>query len=431
MEGHKYGVYSLILSKSNKWLFSGSTDNTIGVWTCKSRKHERFLDGHKSTVVGLILSQNENFLFSMAKNGWVFSWNLKTFKISKKLHAFSASNSSLCFCLSDPLYTIFGRDIHQKGTLRAVNLLSGETVKSIKIHKKSIRCMILDNNNQFLYTGGTDGFINVLTVTNSEIIKKIKAHNAPINSLTVSKDDRYLVTASDDHLVKIFDVQNDFAFIRELKHKVEVSYVMFSSKNKHLLTGGWNHKPIKIWDLDWLDITEQNYKFAIPGKHYLIQSAVNWNKDSGKTTQQKVKENIVNFEDGMKNIDNYALTKTTLDYLDSLSQMKSGIKVKRKNKLTRNKKSTTNELDPIKDIIFPEIPIGSEPIIDKKILLMESSELLLNKKLDLINKKESTESSKMESLAVSHLKNNSSDKNENENEGTIFKTKGLFKKRIL
>lgn len=410
MEGHKYGIYCLTLSKSNKWLFSGSTDNTIGVWTCGSRKNERFLDGHKSTVVGLSLSQNESFLFSMSKNGLVLSWNLKTFKIANKVTAFSASNSSLCFCLSDPIYTIFGRDIRNKGTLRAVNLISGETVKSIKIHKKNLRCMILDHCNQYLFTGGTDGVINILTVTNCEIEKKIKAHSSVVNSLSISRDDRFLASASDDRTVKIFDLHENYSMIRQLKHQVEVSFLLFSKKNKHLLTGGWNLKPIKIWDLTWLDITEQKYQFEIPGKHFLIQSPYNWNRECGKTTQQKVKENIVNFEEGMKHIDNYALTKTTLDYLDTLAQLKPGVSLKKeKDNQIAKRKSTFKELDKIKDFTIPELDYEAKEIKEK---------------FDII------ESSEMNSLAMSELKEKNK-KKVSVDEGVTFKSRRMFRKRMF
>lgn len=404
-------MYCLTLSKSNKWLFSGSTDNTIGVWTVGSRKLERFLDGHKSTVVGLSLSQNENFLFSMSKNGLLLSWNLKTFEVVNKVTAFSASNSSLCFCLSDPIYTLFGRDIRNKATLRAVNLLSGETVKSIKIHKKNLRCLLLDHSHQYIFTGGTDGILNILTLANCEIVKKIKAHSAAVNCLSVSKDDRFLASASDDRSVKVFDLQGDFTLVRELKHSVEVSFVLFSKKNKHLLTGGWDSKPIKIWDLTWLDITQQKYQFETPGKHFLIQSPYNWNRECAKTTQQKVKENIVHFEEGMKHIDNYALTKTTLDYLETLSHLKSGVTLKKKEKPRKSKRVLLPSSETPKDLKVPEINGEDKEIEEKK---------------DFI------ESSQMGSLAVSGVKEiKKKEKIFPVDEGVTFKSRGMFRKKVF
>lgn len=420
MRGHKYGVYTLLLSRSNKFLFSGSTDNTIGVWTCKSRKSERFLDGHKSTVVSLVLSQNEQFLFSMGKNGLVLVWNLKSFALVNQLNSFSAPNSSLCFGLSDPIYTIFGRDRANKHTLRAVSLVSGETVKSIKLHKKTIRCLILDNQNRFLFTGGTDGLVNVLRVASSDLEVSISAHSAPVNALSVSGDDRFLASASDDGSAKVFDSQKNFAQVFKIETGVEVSWVMFSRKKKHLFTGGWNLKPIKIWKVGLLEISKQKRQVEAPGKFYMVQSAMNWNKECGKTTQQKVKEQIVDFEEGMRRTNNLDVAQTSVTYLKHLAQLQPGVTLKKNDKkdpieAVEMNKEECAEIPNSKDFILPEL--------DKIVNLKE------------VEKKDFIESSEMGSLATSGFRpvrgGSWSFEVENEDQGTTFKANSVFKRRII
>lgn len=418
MQGHKYGVYTLLLSKSNKWLFSGSTDNTIGVWTCKSRKSERFLDGHKSTVVSLLLSQNEQFLFSMGKNGLVLVWNLKSFTVINQLDSFSAPNSSLCIGLSDPIYTIFGRDRAQKHTLRAVNLVSGETVMSLKLHQKTMRCLILDQQNQFLFTGGTDGLINVLRVASSHVEHSFSAHTAPINALCVSGDDRFLASASDDGSVKVFDSANEFQQVFEVQTQVEVSWVMFARKKKHLFSGGWNLKPIKIWNVASLEISKEKQKIQAPGQFYLVQSAMNWNKECGKTAQQKVKEQIVDFEEGMRRTNNLHIAQSSVTYLKHLAQLKPGVTLKKSTK---------------KDLIEAQEADDEADMADSKDVRVPQLDKIVN--LREIKKRDIIESSEMGSLATSGLGQvglgPKTFQVEDEDQGTVFKSKNVFKKRIV
>ena len=346
----------------------------------------------------------------MSKNGLLFIWDLSNFKVVNKLDSFSAPNSSLTFALSDPIYTLFGRDRDNKKVLRAVNLLSGETIKSIKTHQKTLRCLVLDNMNHFLFTAGTDGIINAIKVVNCEIQHTFLAHEGAINALSVSNNDKFLVSASDDKSIKIFNTKCDFAEIRKLSLEVEISFVLFSKKNKKILTGGWNFKPIKIWDVSWLDIEDKTKFINTPGQFYMIQAPVNWNKECGKTAQEKIKENIIDFENGLKRVYDEDLTSTTIDHLNRLSKLKPGV-----------------VFGDDKDIIDKSKPsLSSDNIQD--VLIRE-----FDNKFDL-DKKDIIESSEMGSLAMSTYKDKKSKLSINkikEDEGMVFKAKGLFNKRIV
>lgn len=325
MKGHKYGVYCIVLNYSNKYLYSGSADNTIGIWGCKSRKKERSLDGHNATVVSLIKSKNEQFLFSIGKDNLIIVWSLTKYEILNKIPGFSASNTTKCFCLSDQFYTIFGRDKKEKGRLRAVNLMSGETVKLLKLHTKSIRCMELDTDNEMLFTGGFDGVINILKVEDTAVIKKLKHHKFPINCLTSSEDGTFLASASDDKTTKIFKVKNDFELIYTFNHDIEVSSILFSNSNKRLITGGWHFKPIKIWYIGDLNIAPSKIKVNTPGQFFMAASPINWKDEDEKTTHQKVKEKVLTFAKGLEEDHDLFMTKKALNTLDKLESLTVGV----------------------------------------------------------------------------------------------------------
>jgi hypothetical protein len=319
MKGHKYGVYCIVLGGSNKQLFSGSADNRIGVWTCKSRKCERYLEGHNGTVVGLIKSKNEKFLFSIGKDNVVIVWTMKKYDIVNRIDCFSSSNSPNTFVLSDQFYTLFGRDRKDRSRLRALNLLSGETLKLLKLHSKSIRCMILDPEDEMLFTGGSDGVINVLRVEDTALIRAITSHTSAINSLAVSLNGRFLASASNDNTTRLFDRENGFQPIHTFTHKVEVSYLLFSRTNKRLITGGWHFKPIKIWHVDFLNIPVDEDAIHTPGKFYLTQSPINFKETENKSTKDKVRERVLNFAKTLNDEKDLEITQSALEKLEVLN----------------------------------------------------------------------------------------------------------------
>ena len=319
MKGHKYGVYCLVLGGSNKKMFSGSADNTIGVWTCRSRKSERFLTGHLGTVVGLIKSKNEKFLFSIAKDNEVIIWSMGKYEIINKINNFSASNSPNTFALSDQFYTLFGRDRKDKCRLRALNLLSGKTLKLMKLHTKSIRCMTLDPDDEMLFTGGSDGVINVLRVEDTAMVRAITSHNGPINSLSVSLNGRYLASASNDNTTRIFDKEHGYQPVHVFNHKVEVSYLLFSLSNKKLITGGWHFKPIKIWYVGFLGVPIDEDALDTPGKFYLTQSPLNYKEENNKTVKEKVRDRVLNFAKTLNDEKDLDITQNALNNLEILN----------------------------------------------------------------------------------------------------------------
>ena len=318
MKGHIYGVYSILLNQSNKRLFSGSADNTIGIWTCKSRKRERTLEGHGCTVTALVLSKNEQFLFSLGSDNLLIVWALKKYKMINRIDLFSSSNFSRSFALSDQYYTIFGRDKHNPCKLRILNLLSGETVKMVKVHSKAIRCVTVSPDDNLFYTGGSDNLVHVFHTENADLVHAITSHSAPVNSLTVSKDNRVLATASNDKTVRLFNADDNYSLIHVFKHAVEISALTFSNSHQKLVTGGWHFRPIKIWNTDFLGIEYDPNALVIPGKFFMSKSPVNQNKGGkGPSTGERMKEKVLNYAQSLDNMEDINIARKSLDNISN------------------------------------------------------------------------------------------------------------------
>lgn len=315
MSGHKYGVYATALNESNKTLYSGSADNTIGVWTCKSRKLERSLEGHGGTVTAISLSKNEKFLFSLGSDNLLIVWSMGKFKMINKFDLFSSSNYSRSFALSDQYYTIFGRDKKNPCKLRILNLMSGETVKMLKVHKKPIRTIAIAPDDDHFYTGGGDCVVNVFKTENADLVHSICSHTAPVNDMTVSKDSKSLATASNDKTVRIFNCEQNYELLHVFKHAVEVSELQFSRSHQKLITGGWHFRPIKVWNTAFLNIKFDPNALNTPGIFFMSKSPINQKKTPEPSTGDRMKQKVLNYAQKLQNVDDIELARQSLDTL--------------------------------------------------------------------------------------------------------------------
>ena len=328
MKGHLYGVYSITLSQSNKKLYSGSADNMIGIWTCKSHKKERSLEGHGCTVTALSLSKNERFLFTLGADNLLIVWNLAQYKIINKLDIFSSSSYSQSFALSDKFYTIFGRDKQNPCKLRILNLLSGDTVKMVKVHSKAIRCVTVAPDDNYFYTGGSDNLVHVFKTENADLVHAISSHNAPINNLTVSKDSKFLASASNDNTVRLFNANDNFELVHIFKHAVEVSAILFSKSHQKLVTGGWHFRPIKVWNTNFLNIEFDSSFIETPGKFFMSKSPVNRGLNDKKATDKKVK--MLDYSQNFENKEETEFARRSIDDFYYMSESLKGSKVSKK-----------------------------------------------------------------------------------------------------
>lgn len=75
---HNFSIYSL--TRSDKFLFSGSRDGSIKVWNINSlemvQKVDRFSGGHMKSVNGLIYSKSKNQLFSVSDDHKIIAWKV-------------------------------------------------------------------------------------------------------------------------------------------------------------------------------------------------------------------------------------------------------------------------------------------------------------------------------------------------------------------
>ena len=77
LKGHSSSIWSIAITSDDSYIYSGSSDNSIGVWNFKLRTLEGWLKGHTGTVYGLAISSDDLYIVSASGDKTIRMWNIK------------------------------------------------------------------------------------------------------------------------------------------------------------------------------------------------------------------------------------------------------------------------------------------------------------------------------------------------------------------
>ena len=77
LEGHTNRVTSVAITSDNKFIVSGSADNTVRVWNLQDKRQEAVLEGHTHVVTSVAITSDNKFIVSRSYDNTVRVWNLQ------------------------------------------------------------------------------------------------------------------------------------------------------------------------------------------------------------------------------------------------------------------------------------------------------------------------------------------------------------------
>ncbi|KAF5973809.1 vegetative incompatibility protein het-e-1 [Fusarium bulbicola] len=78
LEGHTRPVNSVVFSKDDKFIASGSDDGTIKIWNVATGEEEQTLEGHTDSVTSVVFSNDDKLIASGSYDKMVKIWNVVT-----------------------------------------------------------------------------------------------------------------------------------------------------------------------------------------------------------------------------------------------------------------------------------------------------------------------------------------------------------------
>lgn len=269
--GHAGPINSIDISPDNKWLISGSKDETVRLWSLENNLNTKTLSSFGYSVKRVKFnSKGDKFL---AASFCVFSefdfTKFKKIRTKKKAHTTFLEN-----CTYSP-----NDEFIVTSSWRDKTLVVWKAA-SLKKQSETIEVTWVDNaifnkGSNLIISGGHDDMIKIWDVTTGGLIKQFAGHEDWVYDICLSADEKYIYSASLDKTIKIWDIASGKQITTLKGHSDGVVCLDISKDGKYLASAGLG-KEIIVWDLNTKtiakkfpahDLTIMDVKFGADSKN--------------------------------------------------------------------------------------------------------------------------------------------------------------------
>ncbi|WP_353571390.1 TIR domain-containing protein [Candidatus Albibeggiatoa sp. nov. BB20] len=256
LELHVKQVQTVAFTPKNNYLLSGSSDDTVKLWTIQGKKLREFK--HKKSVYGLAVASDESFFASASADKTVKLWSLsigdnpnnieeeplQVLEHTAKVNAvdISRDNQRIATVSSDGGIRIWSKE--------------GQLL-SKKMQTSPILAVKFSHNGKYFATAGSDRTVSLWDAETIERISQFKTHKDRIHALDFSHDDQTLISASADNTLcfwKITDslpsvvTQPDYLLEAHDNWVYDVRYN--PNKDMEMLASASANGEVKLWSID-------------------------------------------------------------------------------------------------------------------------------------------------------------------------------------
>lgn len=200
--GHSKLVKAVVFGPDNRWVASGSFDNTIKIWDLETGRELRSLSGHTGAVNALVCSPDGKWLASGGNDNSVRIWEIES---GKEIRNFSGRNGTIETLAFSP----DGKRLAAGGSAGSVVLLdleSGRELAALSGHTASVTTLIFSPDGKLMASGGSDQTVKIWDIAKSKELRSLKGHTDAITVLRFSDDGSVLASGSADNTVRIWQM---------------------------------------------------------------------------------------------------------------------------------------------------------------------------------------------------------------------------------
>jgi WD40 repeat protein len=239
---------------------SASWDYSIKFWDVDSGNCESTLLGHTSPVRCLAPTANRAHLLSGSDDGKIILWNLWT---CQQLASFD------CHDFGDPVLCLVatpnGRSFISSGCDTTLKLFHFEDPRQPALifvgHTGQVISAIISQDNNRLYSGGTDNCICIWSIATAHQLAVLPSHAGPVSCLALTEN--FLVSGSWDGCLKLWHAGDGQLVHSVQAHTSAVNSIAVTADGANLISGG-RDQVVGLWQVSFgrLDLMERLLKFS-------------------------------------------------------------------------------------------------------------------------------------------------------------------------
>merc|ERR1712113_115084 len=222
------------------WIYSGSADQTIKVWSAKNGKLLYDIEFHTHWINSLTLSTDyilRTGYFNHLNNNLV-KLEGSNDKAKQALYRYLEATKTM------PERLVSGSD----DTSMVIWAPNNNMIPNAKItgHQKPINYVCFSPDGAWLASASFDKSIKLWNGITGFIVATFLGHLAPVYICAWSPDSKYLVSASKDSILKIWEMNNK-EVTENLKGHADEVYALDWSPDGSTIVSGGKDRTLKLW----------------------------------------------------------------------------------------------------------------------------------------------------------------------------------------
>jgi WD40 repeat protein len=241
MEGHRFVVRRVAVSKDGKFIASGDDGGELIAWNRDGKSLTQPIKVHSREIWWLDFSPDSTLLASGSLDNTAELWNTKTWQVQGDPINCGTGAEIRCIRYSPSgeylaIATNKNIQVWHSGTRECISKFQGHNAFNESWNISLV--WTLDGTRLFSAGSNLDPTIREWdTSTWKQVGEPWKGHAEVPNMIALNPTGTLLASASDDHQVRLWRL-SDQRTIAIFKHTIEVFCVTFSWDGKHILSGG-------------------------------------------------------------------------------------------------------------------------------------------------------------------------------------------------
>jgi WD40 repeat protein len=148
-------------SNDNKYIASGSGDNTVRLWDVETGNELRCFEGHADNVSSVCFTNDNKSIVSVSQDKTIRMWDIKT----------------------------------------------GNELRCFEGHEYDFNSLCLSNDNKYIVSKSDDYTVRLWDVKTGKELCCFEGHEYDVKSVRFSNDNKYIVSVSGDNTVRLWDIK--------------------------------------------------------------------------------------------------------------------------------------------------------------------------------------------------------------------------------
>lgn len=242
LEGHTDEVWCVAFSPDSKYCLTGGKDKTIRLWEIDSGELLAVLEGHTGVIWNVVFSPDGKSIYTSSADFTIRIWD---FPQGTLLNTYKLSDSVRTIALSpDDHYLLVGSFAW---SALLIDTSSWTILYKLDLHRSTITSAAFSPDNRFVVTGSWDNTARIWEVPNGQPLQVLEGHKNWVNAVSFSMDGKLILTGSKDQTLRLWEASSAHLVGVLEGHTEEVTGIAFSGDSRFIVSSS-EDKTARIWD---------------------------------------------------------------------------------------------------------------------------------------------------------------------------------------